>query len=263
MNKSNTDQLYSNVLQLIHNNTFFTFDGNADIESMSKGQIGKFIYQIINKVSDYIDNNLSLENKFMLIYDYDHAEEHVQSHKDFIAAFNNFKFEYTSYGSSKLLATQLKLLMDSWQKTHIVTDDKHLCHFLGKRVWNDSMKTEIESVDKEHTALFSILNNLLIQIEYTPDKHEILKTFKFFITYVDKHFSNEEAMMEQYHYPDIENHKTIHKNLTDMVYQLYHVLQEEELDDSLKLDLKALASDWLVDHVLNTDMAFAQFINDQ
>lgn len=261
MTVSSTDQLYSNVLQIISNPQHFTH-ATVDVETLDKIQIAQFIDKTIEDITTYFENSLDVEEKFMLIYDYEDSETHLQQHNDFKTAFTNFKFEFASYGSSKLLALQLMQLIEGWQQSHLNVSDKQLCTFLSKRVWNDAMKTGLKSVDKEHTALFSVLNNLLTHISTVTDKAEILKTFKFFITYVDKHFRNEESMMKEFAYPDLENHTAVHKELTDTIYHLYDILKEEELNDSLKEDLKALSSSWLVDHVMNMDMKFAHFMDE-
>lgn len=260
MQTYSTDQLYSNVIRIISHQKCFN-KPVVDVTSLTKQDISSFISVKIDALTAYIQDNLLLEEKFMSIYDFNKTSSHVQQHQDFITTFNNFKFEYKAYGSSKLLALQILELMESWEQNHIIIDDKQLCTFLGKRIWTDSLKTGIKSIDSEHSALFSMLNNLLIQISFITNKNEILKTFKFFMVYIEKHFNNEESMMKEFGFPGLEKHQLIHKELSYVVNNLYEILIEEELSDGLRQDLKALASDWLVDHILNADMKFSHFMD--
>lgn len=128
--------------------------------------------------------------------------------------------------------------------------------------WKDSYKTGIRAIDADHRMLFDIVNALIREANGKSSADEIGSTFHALQQYVDTHFEREERFLEQCGYPDLENHKKLHQKLREKVIgieKLYHA-------NPTKLDLEAVCkflSDWLVQHIMTSDMAYVPSIRAQ
>jgi hemerythrin-like metal-binding protein len=82
--------------------------------------------------------------------------------------------------------------------------------------------------------------------------------FTRLIDYVKVHFSTEEKLMAQYHYPDRQAHETQHIDLTTQVGKLYLKVKEGKL--SVTIETMEFLKDWLNHHILETDKKLGAFL---
>jgi hemerythrin len=79
------------------------------------------------------------------------------------------------------------------------------------------------------------------------------------ISYTRYHFTAEERLMQKYNYPEFREHQAEHVKLAGQVEHFINDYAEGEtqIDDKVMEFLKH----WLVDHILNTDVAFGLFLS--
>ena len=123
--------------------------------------------------------------------------------------------------------------------------------------WNDRFNIGIESIDKAHKRLFSIVCRL---IELNEDEEKghwaCMEAVKYFKNYTRKHFEEEEAYMKSIRYEGYAVHKRLHDDLRDKKLPA----MEEELEES---DYSAEAVrhfignsiGWLTGHIMIEDYA--------
>jgi len=75
--------------------------------------------------------------------------------------------------------------------------------------------------------------------------------------YTVYHFANEETLFEQQQYPDREAHKEDHDGLVAQVLEFKREFEEGKA--ALSMDLMQFLTDWLRDHIMKTDKAYAPF----
>ena len=75
-------------------------------------------------------------------------------------------------------------------------------------------------VDKEHKELLETVNRLMDACGEGKGREKSVEVFRYLLSYVDKHFADEERLQTQAKNPDYAAHKNFHesykKNLRDM-----------------------------------------------
>lgn len=127
--------------------------------------------------------------------------------------------------------------------------------------WSDEYSVGIPRMDMQHQRWFDLINMLhqaMAQGEADTKVGAILEEVR---AYTRTHFSEEEALMEQYAFPGFTGHKRVHdafiKQLDDMVRMggNSRVLLSMEAMRTMK--------DWLVRHIQQMDQHYARFLVDK
>ena len=124
----------------------------------------------------------------------------------------------------------------------------------------DEYLVGIESIDNEHRVLFEIADEIyqLCINEFVPDKFDnIASLIQRLKDYTKMQFEHEEAYMESIQYKRMFTQKVQHDNfrhkLETMDLEAIDDNQEEAIQDLLKF-----VTDWLVEHIMETDKRIAE-----
>ena len=118
--------------------------------------------------------------------------------------------------------------------------------------WKSDYLTGDSTVDEQHQYLFKLANR--VHSTNPKDcKPIILELYK----YTRVHFKAEEAIMSEFKFNDLENHKKYHENLISRLNDLSDNFTDSRDDRD---DLVAFFGNWIVNHILNEDLRFANFI---
>lgn len=121
--------------------------------------------------------------------------------------------------------------------------------------WQEAYNIGIEEIDRQHQHLVSLINRLTTY----ADKTQIASTYSLFLAemfdYAQNHFKDEEALMERLQHPDLAMHRRQHADFFEHIASLSQVAQPglPELRS-----LHQFLHDWLIDHILRTDMSLRQ-----
>ncbi len=122
-------------------------------------------------------------------------------------------------------------------------------------IWKSEYNISNFKIDKEHQKLFTIAREAMSVSKLKDDK-EVKNKLKEIITklfdYVGTHFSNEQKYMEEIDYPELGNHKILHKNMLDMLTNLISELNKLELADIEKL-LFNFIEEYFIKHIVLED----------
>jgi hemerythrin len=124
--------------------------------------------------------------------------------------------------------------------------------------WDDSFALKIETIDEQHKGLFDLVNRLFYSMQAAASDKKIRQVLAELIRYTMTHFAAEEAAMEAYGYPGLNEHRQEHEKLTAQVLEFierYHT-GHAKISSSL-LDF---LQNWLTGHILGSDHDFAQFL---
>ena len=131
---------------------------------------------------------------------------------------------------------------------------------MTKIEWKSSYSVGIQKLDDQHKVLIRIINDL---DDAQRSGGEIVKIFDELHHYVKEHFSYEEQLMEQAGYQDIEEHKKGHRGFEQWLASVELTFNSgggsafyvaETVSEFLR--------NWLVQHILVDDMAYAPVIGD-
>jgi hemerythrin len=119
-------------------------------------------------------------------------------------------------------------------------------------------KTGHEQIDKEHNELIYMLNGLSRIISRCTEDKTIVKLFENLIKSVEYHIKNEEKLMKDSRYPQLEEHAKEHELIVKELKVLRTKLQTEILDFTIKFTLAN--KNWLK-HLYKDDKPFVKFLN--
>ncbi len=127
--------------------------------------------------------------------------------------------------------------------------------------WSDDYELGERIIDKEHWGLFALIHDLRAKLDIGSAAESIETTMEALTAYVEVHFDREEALMAAKGYPDLENHKAAHAGVSRKVAEFEAAYRENPENFDYEALMSFLAN-WLADHILKIDMAFARFLRE-
>ncbi|MBF0589246.1 MAG: bacteriohemerythrin [Magnetococcales bacterium] len=127
--------------------------------------------------------------------------------------------------------------------------------------WREEFNVQVSGMDTQHKRLVEIANSIIEILRSTQDRGSLERAFETLEDYTKYHFDAEEKVMEQYGYPDLEEHKKLHATLMERVRQFRTDLQD--IKSLQNIDFKTFFTNWLVQHILTEDRKYGTFLNNQ
>lgn len=124
--------------------------------------------------------------------------------------------------------------------------------------WKESYATDIKSIDRQHEKLLEILNALTAAMDRGAPKTELLDLFGELLRFTKLHFTYEERLLAEHHYPGLEAHTNEHNLLLSRGRALQSFIQDGKLE--FTKNVTVFLSDWLADHLVNCDQKYANFL---
>ncbi len=127
--------------------------------------------------------------------------------------------------------------------------------------WTESLSLGVEAIDDQHKELIRIVNRLLHAIKDKDSEMIVNEILAGLREYTVFHFNAEEKFMEEIRYPHRGEHLQQHQDLKQKVkgfqYARFH---HEEVTLG---ELKAMLSEWLLEHILDSDLRIAKFMREK
>ena len=127
--------------------------------------------------------------------------------------------------------------------------------------WTPKISVNSEKMDNQHKKLFLIINKLITIKKEKVEPDTIFEVLRELIDYSDKHFKAECLYMSENNYPrlllkaHIGEHEDYFGEMEKFVED-YGKGSETLTDEVLKF-----LTGWWVEHVSNSDMKFARYVN--
>jgi len=121
------------------------------------------------------------------------------------------------------------------------------------------MSVGVEVIDNDHKKLMSFISTLSDAIEEGETGDVIEGIFDDLAEYVTTHFEREEELMRQCDFHDYENHIKQHRKFAERVPELKRrLLSSGSIEVALEINI--FLYQWLINHILNDDMSYAQSV---
>jgi hemerythrin len=128
-------------------------------------------------------------------------------------------------------------------------------------LWTNDYSVGIEAFDNDHIAFASIINHIDEAGRFKSDEVVISSLLRALMNLVDGHFRREEELMARYRYPELDEHKKLHRVLRGRLKALYgeyrHSSKPEISDKAIKL-----LCHWFDEHILQTDMRYKNYLQE-
>lgn len=122
-------------------------------------------------------------------------------------------------------------------------------------IWKSEYNINNFKIDIEHQKLFTIAREAM-SISKLKDDDKVKSKLKDVITklfdYVGTHFANEQKYMEDVDYPELNNHKLLHKNMLNMLTTLISELNKLELQE-IEKSLFNFIEEYFIRHIVLED----------
>lgn len=128
---------------------------------------------------------------------------------------------------------------------------------MTKLRWDPCLDTGIEEIDWEHRRLLNIANRLLDAMARGKGEVAVRPVSRDLLRHAEEHFAHEEAYMRDMGYPGIEAHIKEHVALRKSAEEFVAALESDDPPGAVQLN--ALMSHWLLDHILKLDKQYAAF----
>jgi hemerythrin-like metal-binding protein len=124
--------------------------------------------------------------------------------------------------------------------------------------WGHGYSVEVASIDKQHQVLFDLLNSLNDAMTAGTGNQKAPAILMNLLRYTREHFSYEEGLMLQAHYPHLAQHKAEHDKLTGDAVSLVRDLEQRKAPITTKL-LEFLRN-WLESHIHGSDKQYSVYM---
>ncbi|MBA3996130.1 MAG: hemerythrin [Candidatus Accumulibacter sp.] len=124
--------------------------------------------------------------------------------------------------------------------------------------WSEALSVGLKSVDEQHRWLVDATNRLHAElVKATPDRAVMGRIIEGLMDYTMNHFIMEEELFERYAYPETAAHKAQHDHFTAQVMDTLVRFEDGEDVGQATLDF---LKNWLIEHIMRTDKAYAPFL---
>lgn len=127
--------------------------------------------------------------------------------------------------------------------------------------WNQSrFSVGVDSMDGQHQILIRIINQIYDASKKSPQQPQPNQAlFKELIEFTVKHFGEEENVMKNIGYPDLDAHQVIHKNLVKKVLRFKSDFDKN--DSQFSEQFLNFLKMWLISHIEGIDKRYGSHAN--
>ena len=128
-------------------------------------------------------------------------------------------------------------------------------------VWNETYSVKVSQMDSEHQKLFDIINSLYDGMKAGKGKDALGPVINQLITYTERHFASEEAMLRRANYDRLDYQISQHRAFVERVRKF----SADSASGAAGLSIEVLdfLKDWLANHIKGTDRQYSAALNAQ
>ena len=246
---------------------------NALNQAMLGGHSKDLLAKTIVSLQNYTKVHFDTEEEYMILHHYPYYADHKIKHEALKAKVLQFQEEFKTQVPT--LAIALSHFLTDWLIHHIKKEDLKMIEYCRQHstepqahsyievaVWHPRYETGISLIDNQHKSLFYAINSLNHAMIIGKGKQIIDQTLQVLKDYVGIHFETEEFYMLKYHYPDYQEHKAKHEQLSQKV-QAFYESEKQEKTTSLTIEVSHFLTHWLIEHINNDDQKMIDFLERQ
>lgn len=264
----------------------FTDDCRTGIAQVDEEH--QYLFELLNKaydlaVMDYHSDYYQQLKEILTELDH-YAEEHFAHEEAYMARIRDpeliLQRSQHAFFREKILAfdfanidavedqqrvlTELVTFLAKWLYRHILSSDILIGKLPPLEEWmirenpcefTEEYLTGVELIDKEHEALFQIVDRasrLVKSFDASSGYDKIIQILEELKSYTREHFSDEEEYMESIRYEGLAAQKRAHEAFIDKLENLDLKAVENNPEEHLQKLLEFLLG-WLINHILYTD----------
>lgn len=128
--------------------------------------------------------------------------------------------------------------------------------------WSPSLAVGVPMIDAQHQELFRRAERLILALR-EGDRSEVSPLVAYLQDYAAIHFSDEERLMADIKYPELDEHRAAHEAFRKDFAELVRDYERKGPTPLMSLTLHNWLSDWLRRHVSTVDLRVANFLEER
>jgi hemerythrin len=125
--------------------------------------------------------------------------------------------------------------------------------------WKPEFSVQVLRFDEQHKKLIQLINHLHDSMKAGQAVAQMASILNELDSYTQKHFREEEILMERYQYPGLPAQKQSHALFIKKIAEFKDEFSKGKL--STPLNVMAFLKDWLTRHILETDKQYGPFFS--
>jgi len=127
-------------------------------------------------------------------------------------------------------------------------------------VWDSTFVLGIDEIDQQHRSIVEHFTKFSEAVQDGSAKEVLADLADFLVEYGQMHFATEEAYMQKYDYPRIDEQRHEHEEFTLDALELRKRIEEEGASRELSIALNGRMVRWVIQHIRNHDRDLVNFI---
>ena len=128
--------------------------------------------------------------------------------------------------------------------------------------WDESYSVKIGDIDDQHKELINLFNEVHDCIDSNRAIERLGSVLEDLIDYTRVHFVTEEKLLRENGYPNYEQHKKMHDDLTIRVLDLQDRYSKDH-SVAVLIDSMKFMTDWLTQHIIRTDKQYSTYLSNR
>jgi hemerythrin len=124
--------------------------------------------------------------------------------------------------------------------------------------WSEAYSVGHSKMDSQHKEILSLINILSNHPSSSVDSEEIYIVLDRLGRYARTHLEEEEALMMEICYPDVDEHKFLHSAFNEEYMKLVDAVIRHEKDATR--NISSFLAKWWVKHIQKEDMKYKPYL---
>lgn len=129
--------------------------------------------------------------------------------------------------------------------------------------WTPALSFGHQKIDAQHQALFKAFDDFIRGCARGEARETLKALHGYLQQYVEEHFREEEAVMQQHGFPGLTHHKREHQSFCSRLVALRDDLSGDAATLSVLVQTNKALVAWLVHHVQEMDQQLGRFLKEQ
>jgi hemerythrin len=128
---------------------------------------------------------------------------------------------------------------------------------MDKLVWTEDFSVGVRVLDAQHKRIIGMMNSLIPFKEFQVDSKLLSGALTAITQYAKQHFKEEERLMKEHGYPDLDVQRSQHKQF--LLKAMTFCTAESPYVAGVPEKLQTYLKEWWNVHILEEDMKYKPF----
>ncbi len=148
-------------------------------------------------------------------------------------------------------------LLETWEKRRMLILNHTNSGQLPLFRWRQEYDTGVEKFNRQHQQILDLGGRLRDALGSGQSPETLLTHLDNLITYSQSHFADEEKILQEYGYPDLNQHEKQHEQLIKQIENLRTTIVQGRVGE---ISFIEIFQNWIISHILSEDRLYGGFL---